>query len=64
MSRPSTSKAPPTGVSSRRGEPTPERGGRAKRLFRLEPEGVAALEHARGAFMALWEGFEPGALDR
>jgi hypothetical protein len=54
----------PTGVSSRPGEPTPERGGRAKRLFRLEPEGVAALGHARGAFMALWEGFELGALDR
>ncbi|HJO04226.1 MAG TPA: helix-turn-helix transcriptional regulator [Acidobacteriota bacterium] len=51
-------------VSSRRSEPTPERGGRAKRLFRLEPDGVAALERGHEAFMALWEGFEPGAVDR
>src|SRR5438874_1700078 len=31
-------------VSSFRGEPTPERGGRAKRFFRLEGAGVRALE--------------------
>jgi PadR family transcriptional regulator PadR len=34
-------------VSSRVGEPTPERGGRAKRYFRIETPGVRALEHSR-----------------
>lgn len=31
-------------VSSRTGEPTPERGGRAKRLFRVEAAGKRALQ--------------------
>lgn len=31
-------------VSSFTGEPTPERGGRAKRLFRVEPAGKRALQ--------------------
>lgn len=30
-------------VSSRLGEPTPRRGGRRKRLYRLEPEGARVL---------------------
>jgi PadR family transcriptional regulator, regulatory protein PadR len=33
-------------VSSRAGEPTPERGGRAKRYFRIEGPGVAALNES------------------
>jgi len=36
-------------VSSRQGEPTPERGGRAKRYFRVEGEGIAALEETERA---------------
>ena len=47
-------------VSSRQGEPTPERGGRSRRHFRLEPEGAAALHRSWEEFTSLWEGFEPG----
>src|SRR5438270_13095544 len=34
-------------VSSRLGNPTPERGGRAKRYFQIEPPGRRALHSAR-----------------
>jgi DNA-binding PadR family transcriptional regulator len=34
-------------VSSRIGEPTPERGGRAKRYFRIEAPGIRALNSSR-----------------
>src|SRR5713101_4580416 len=34
-------------VSSRLGDPTPERGGRAKRYFQIEAPGVRALNRAR-----------------
>jgi PadR family transcriptional regulator, regulatory protein PadR len=34
-------------ISSRVGEPTSERGGRAKRYFRIEAPGVRALERSR-----------------
>ncbi len=48
-------------VSSQIGEPTPERGGRAKRFFRIEPAGAFALTRARSAIEALWDGLElPG----
>ena len=33
-------------VSSRQGEPTPQRGGRAKRYYQLEGSGVRALNEA------------------
>jgi PadR family transcriptional regulator PadR len=36
-------------VSSRRGEPTAERGGRAKRFFRIEAEGAEALKRSEEA---------------
>ena len=45
-------------VSSEVGEPTPERGGRAKRFFSIEPAGAFALTRARTAIDALWEGLE------
>lgn len=45
-------------VASRVGEPTPERGGRAKKFFRLEPAGAHALGRARSALDSLWEGLE------
>lgn len=45
-------------VSSRVGEPSAERGGRAKRFFKLEPSGARALSNARGALEALWDGLE------
>ena len=45
-------------VASRLGEPTRERGGRAKRYFRLLQPGAAALTRARGALDQLWDGLE------
>ena len=36
-------------LDSRLGDPTPERGGRAKRLYRVKPVGVAALKLSLGA---------------
>lgn len=45
-------------VSSEIGEPTPERGGRAKRFFAIEPAGAFALTRAREAMDALWDGLE------
>lgn len=45
-------------VASRVGDPTPERGGRAKRFFHLEPAGVHALRRARSVLDSLWEGLE------
>jgi len=34
-------------VTSRFGEPTPERGGKRKKYYRIEPAGRAALEHTK-----------------
>jgi DNA-binding PadR family transcriptional regulator len=48
-------------VSSYNGEPTATRGGRAKRHFKLEAEGLAALQRSRDMVAAMWEGHEPGA---
>jgi DNA-binding PadR family transcriptional regulator len=42
-------------VSAEMGEATPERGGRAKKLFRLEAEGAEALKRARRQFDVLWQ---------
>lgn len=41
-------------VSSFTGEPTPERGGRAKKFYLVTPAGMAALDHARRASRAIW----------
>lgn len=43
-------------VDSRRGDPTPERGGRAKRHFLLAPAGADALHESRARLNAMWEG--------
>jgi PadR family transcriptional regulator PadR len=43
-------------VSSLLGDPTPERGGRAKRYFRVTPTGVRALKMTRTALTNLWSG--------
>jgi len=45
-------------VASSVGDPTPERGGRAKRFFRLEPAVAFALTRARSAMDALWDCLE------
>ncbi len=43
-------------VGSRLGEATPERGGRAKRFYKVTKTGVAALTEAHRAFRALATG--------
>ena len=43
-------------VSSTIGEPTPERGGRAKRFFQVTPQGVRAVKETQRALVALWKG--------
>jgi DNA-binding PadR family transcriptional regulator len=43
-------------VSSRIGEPTPERGGRAKRYFRIEGPGEIALNTMRETTARMMEG--------
>jgi PadR family transcriptional regulator PadR len=43
-------------VSSLLGDPTPERGGRAKRYFRVTPKGLHALKMTRTALTNLWSG--------
>ena len=45
-------------VSSWMGDPSPTRGGRAKRHFRLEAAGREALERSREVISQLWEGLE------
>lgn len=45
-------------VTSWMGEPTPERGGRRKRLYRLEPAGAEALSSALRAVRRLADGVE------
>ncbi len=42
-------------VSSRLGEPTAERGGRAKRMFCVEPEGVRVLESVQRTLKTMWQ---------
>lgn len=46
-------------VTSWFGEPTPERGGRSKRYFKIRPLGLRALRSSREALVAMWEGLEP-----
>jgi PadR family transcriptional regulator PadR len=41
---------------SRLGEPTGERGGRAKRFFRVTPRGLRAVKETQRALMSLWNG--------
>ena len=43
-------------VSSEVGQPTPERGGRAKRYFRITEKGLRQVRDTRGALIKLWQG--------
>ena len=38
------------------GDPTPERGGRAKRFFQVTPQGIRAVKETQRALVALWRG--------
>ena len=46
-------------VSSHVGEPTAERGGRRKRLYRLQPKGAEALDRSVRTFNAMSRGLLP-----
>jgi len=50
-------------LTSRLGDSTPERGGRAKRFFKLKPAGLKALRESRAMFLGLWRDYE-SLLDR
>ena len=43
-------------VSSSLGDPTPERGGRAKRYFRVTKAGLQQVRKTQKALVALWQG--------
>ncbi len=43
-------------VKSRRGDPTPERGGRSKRFFRVTPKGLAAANSTQRALHSMTKG--------
>src|SRR6266478_5717277 len=45
-------------VKSHRGDPTPERGGRSKRFFRVTAKGVAAVNRTQRALQRLTEGLD------
>jgi PadR family transcriptional regulator PadR len=45
-------------VRSRRGDPTPERGGRSKRFFRVTAKGVAAVNRTQRALQSMTEGLD------
>jgi len=46
-------------VTARVGEPTPERGGRRRKHYQLEPEGAALLSRSVGLLHAMSEGLLP-----
>jgi len=43
-------------VTSTYGDPTPERGGRSKRFFKVSGKGLKAVKDTQRAFTALWSG--------
>jgi DNA-binding PadR family transcriptional regulator len=45
-------------VRSQLGSPTPERGGRAKRYFSVQPEALPLLRESRDALLRMWSGIE------
>jgi len=48
-------------VSSSVGEATSERGGRAKRYFKITAPGIRALEDARSILESMWDALPAGA---
>ena len=45
-------------VASAFSDPTPERGGRSKRYFKVKPIGLRSLRASREALTAMWDGLE------
>ena len=46
-------------ISSKLGDPTPERGGKPKRLYRIEASGEHALSEIRERDTRIWAGISP-----
>lgn len=46
-------------ISSWMSEPTPERGGKARRCVRIEAEGIRLLRESRRALDRMWSGLDP-----
>jgi DNA-binding PadR family transcriptional regulator len=46
-------------LRSRFADPTPERGGKAKRYFKLRPTALRALRSSRQALLKMWDGVQP-----
>lgn len=51
-------------VTSRLGDPTPQRGGKRKRYYRLRPAGATALRQMQTALAQMARGFKPGTASR
>jgi len=51
-------------VSSWMGQPTRERGGKARRCVRVEAEGVALLRESRLAMERMWGDLDAGIVER
>jgi PadR family transcriptional regulator, regulatory protein PadR len=45
-------------VSSALSDPTPQRGGRARKYYRVRSAGVSALKRSREALTRMWSGIE------
>lgn len=45
-------------LRSTEGDPIPERGGRARKYYRVEPNGLAVLRDARRDLLNMWDGIE------
>src|SRR4051812_30347529 len=43
-------------VTSSYGDPTPERGGRAKRFFKVTAKGLKAVKETQRSFVSMWSG--------
>jgi PadR family transcriptional regulator PadR len=46
-------------VTSSMADPTPERGGRAKRFYHVEPTGIEQLAQSRRELLGMWKGLLP-----
>jgi DNA-binding PadR family transcriptional regulator len=50
-------------VTSWMGEPTGERGGKARRCVRVEPAGIELLRETRRAMERMWDDLDPAIVD-
>ena len=46
-------------VSTRLGDPLPERGGKGRRLVRVEPAGLESVRETQDALRSMWGGLDP-----